>query len=224
MQKIRAEQSLLRLFEQETSIPAVGQVWGGEKAESVPARGQNLIATHAAGRPEGEVIHTDDLADEGTEWLRLWCLLKPVIETTDFIRFEMTPGDIAKRSRMNQGGQGIPQFGEYSLQAGMKEQRFIVANKEVIELQIKLWYINAKSKQIGGDFGDGGHRWDQKSGDRGRGFRLPTGHRVGVFVALGDHPVTGCALRNGWRLFLQCRTASRRRLIACFGPGVGVFS
>jgi hypothetical protein len=123
---------------------------------------------------------------------------------------------------MDQGGQAIAQVGEHSLQAVLKEQRFIVADQEVIELRIKLLHTNPDYIQIESDLVDGGHRWNQKSGICGRGFRLSTGQRVRVLVALGDHLVTGGAPRNGWRLFLQCRTAIRRQPVEYFGAGVGL--
>ena len=83
--------------------------------------------------------------------------MKPLVERAAFIRFKVTPGDMPEFRGVDQLGDCFPQGREHPLEPRVKEQRFLVAHKEVIELHIEVRNINREPEKVRGNFVDGGH-------------------------------------------------------------------
>ncbi len=124
---------------------------------AILARGQDIVGRHAARGADGEIVHAHELADERADGLGLGRELQPVVERADFVGFKVAPGDVPELRGINQRGDGFPQGREHPLEPRVKEQRFLVAHEEMIELHVEVRDVNGEPEQVGGDFIDVHH-------------------------------------------------------------------
>jgi hypothetical protein len=83
--------------------------------------------------------------------------LQPVVERAAFVGLEVAPGDVPQLRGIDERGDGVSQGREHRLEPRVKEQRFLVAHEEVIELHVEFRDVNGEPENVGGDFVDGGH-------------------------------------------------------------------
>jgi hypothetical protein len=69
----------------------------------------------------------------------------------------MAETDMAQVRQADQPGHCVPNFREHAAQTGVKQQRFVVPNQEVIELQISPGGIDRNSINIRSNLMDGCH-------------------------------------------------------------------
>jgi len=127
-------------------FPPVRNVRRTIEPVAILARVQDIFGRHAARGPDGEIIHTHELADERADRLGLRRDLQPVVERTAFVGFEVTPGDMPQFCGINQRGDGFPQGREHPLESRMKEQRFLVAHEEMIKLHVEVRNGNYRNR------------------------------------------------------------------------------
>src|SRR5262245_64766816 len=96
MEKCVTEQLFARFLKQYTCIPAVRNVRRAMEAKAVFARDKDVVRRHAARGPDGEIVHTHELADERANGLGLRRDLQPFVERTAFVGFKMAPRDVPK--------------------------------------------------------------------------------------------------------------------------------
>jgi hypothetical protein len=69
----------------------------------------------------------------------------------------MTETDPPDRCGVNDPRHGFPYDREHALHAGMKEQRLLVFDEELVELKFELGFVGRNAIDIRSDLGDGGH-------------------------------------------------------------------
>lgn len=74
------------------------------------------------------------------------------------VGFKVAPREMSEFRRIDQGGDAFPQGGKHSLEPRVKEQGFLVAHQEMIELHVNLRDVNREPEKVGGDLMDGGHQ------------------------------------------------------------------
>jgi hypothetical protein len=62
----------------------------------------------------------------------------------------MAPGDVAQFGRIDQRGHGRVQLGEHRAVARVKQQRLLVADEEVVELQVEVGVVDRQAEDVGG--------------------------------------------------------------------------
>lgn len=157
MEQVGAKERLARFLKKHPRVPAVGQMRRAMKPVTILTRGEDIVSRHTTRRADGEVVHGDELADERADGLGLRREFQPVIERANFVGFKVAPGDVSEFRGINQRRDGFPQSREHPLESSVKEQRFLVAHEEVIELHIKVRDVDGKTEKVGGNFVDGGH-------------------------------------------------------------------
>src|SRR4029077_19458311 len=75
------------------------------------------------------------------------------------IGLEMTKADPPDRGGIDQCGHGVAHGRKQPLHAGVIQQRLLIAHEKLIELEIALRNKRGDPINIGGDFGDLGHRF-----------------------------------------------------------------
>src|SRR5215510_11210042 len=127
--------------------------------EPMAAGIQSLVGRQAARRPDREVLDVDCRSDLAARPLRVRRDREPVVQRAAFVDLEMTPANPPQRGRVDDPGDGIANLGKHLSHAGVKQQRFLVTDEKVVELQIELRDVDGDAKQVLGDFVDLCHGW-----------------------------------------------------------------
>jgi hypothetical protein len=132
----------------------VGQVFGRAKTKAVFPGGQHISIGQTAGRPNRVVVHAYNRADQAARGLRRGRQLEPLIERAALVRFEVAEGDPTQLRRIQHAADSFAHQGKHGAQARMKQQRFVVPNQEVVELQLKLRHVYANAMHVRGNLVD----------------------------------------------------------------------
>ena len=138
MEEVGAEEGLVRFLEENAGVPAVRHVGRGDESELVPAGGKHIVAGEDAGRANGEVIHADHGSYESADGLGRWGDLEPLVEAAALVGLEVAEADVAELGWVDQARDLFTQQREHTPQSGVKEERFVVADQKVAELEIDL--------------------------------------------------------------------------------------
>jgi len=77
---------------------------------------------------------------------------EPVVEGAAFVHLEVAPADPPDRRRIQNTRNGVAHIREHTAHPGVEEERLLVANQEVIELQVNLRDVDRDAEQVGGQF------------------------------------------------------------------------
>jgi hypothetical protein len=108
-------------------------------------------------RAVGEVRQVHERPDHPRDRLRVRRHLQPVVERAALIDLEVTEADPAELGRIDDPLHRLEHLGEHPPHARVVEERLIIHDEEVIELQVDLAEEDADAVDAGGDFSDEGH-------------------------------------------------------------------
>ena len=157
MEEIRAEQH--PVAPRRTARRHPSRVAGAASAPtgSDGARSQDLARPQRARRTRREILHVDHGADLTAGGLRVGRDGEPFVQRAALVHFEVTPANPAQRGRIDQAGHRLAHLREHPPHAGVEQQRLLVLDEEVVELQVELRSENRDSEDVWGDFVDLGH-------------------------------------------------------------------
>jgi hypothetical protein len=115
------------------------------------SRRERVSGGKREGRPVCEVSDVDHGSDLAARGLRLRGSSEPLIQRAAFVHFEVAPTDPAKRCRIDQLADRFPQSGKHLSHPGVEEQRFLVSNEKVIELQVEGRDVDADPEHVASD-------------------------------------------------------------------------
>src|SRR5512143_1995318 len=130
---------------------------GGMEAEPILPGVENVLIQKPARRAGREIGDIDECRHDRTKRLCKRGHLEPLIQGTALVRFEMTETDPPDRCGVNDPRHGFPYDREHALHSGMKEQRLLVFDEELVELKLEPGFVGRNAIDIGSDLGDGGH-------------------------------------------------------------------
>ena len=157
VQQVRAQQHAVGLLEQHAGVPAVRQMRRGHEAEPVATRLEPLVDAQRTRRAVREVVDVDHRADDADDRGRLGGNRQPLVERAALVHLEVAPADPPQRRRVDHFRQRLAHLREHPAHAGVEEERLLVADQEMIELQIERLGIHADAVEIRGHFVDSGH-------------------------------------------------------------------
>ena len=157
VQQVGAEEHAGRLVVEVAGVPAVRQVRGGQEAQGVRAGREGLAVGELPHLAERVVADAHEGAVGAARGLRVPCLLQPVVERPALVRLEVAEGDPAQRLGVHDLPDGVAHPLEHAPRAGVVEQRLLVADQELAELQIGLLDVRADAEDVRRDLADGGH-------------------------------------------------------------------
>src|SRR5665811_1797465 len=100
--------------------------------------------------------------------LRIPRLLQPVVQGPALVRLEMAESDPAQRRRVHDLSDSVAYAFEHASRTRVVEQRLLVADQELAELQIDLLDVGADAEDVRRDLADRGHLFAQSRGVRVR--------------------------------------------------------
>jgi hypothetical protein len=89
--------------------------------------------------------------------------LKPGIQRAAFVGLEVTEADVPNRRRVDDARYCFAHHREHASQSSVKQERFVIPDEEVIELEVDLGHKNRHSVYIGRYFSDVRHAANQDS-------------------------------------------------------------
>src|SRR5262249_50201722 len=98
-----------------------------------------------------EVVDVDGSTHLAANRLRARRNGEPLVQRTTLVHLEMTPADPTQRGWIDQRGDRVAHLREHAPHPGVKQERLIVLDQEMIELQVELRRINGNAEQVGCD-------------------------------------------------------------------------
>src|SRR5215510_16554674 len=154
-----------------------------DEAEAMVAGVDHLVGCKATGRASGKILEVHEDTDLAAGRLRPRGDRQPIVEGSTFIHLEMAPTDPANRRRIKDTRNGVPYIREHTAHSGMEEERLLVPDQEVIELEVNLRNVDGDAEQVGGNFVDARHELPPVPAWPGFGFR---DSQSGTFGSLGE--------------------------------------
>jgi len=127
------------------------------EAKPVFPRVDNLLLRDPAGRPDGEIGEVDERRHDRTKRLRLRSRLEPLVQGSTFVRLEMAETQPPDRCGIDDSRDGFPNVRKVALHAGVKEQRLVILDEELIELKLVVVVVVRNAVDVGCDLGDVRH-------------------------------------------------------------------
>src|SRR5688572_3752273 len=158
MKEVGAEQHSIALVEQHARVPPVRQVWRWHPLETVSSGVQDVTGLQCTRRTDREILHVDHRANLATRRLSAWRCREPFVERAAFVHLEVAPANPPERSRIDDPCNGVAYIRKHSPHARVKEQRLIVLDEKMVELQVELGNVNRNPENVWGDLVDVGHR------------------------------------------------------------------
>ena len=130
---------------------------GGIEAEPILPGVENVLFHNPSRRPGREIGNIDECRHDRAKRLRKRCHLEPLVQGSALVRLEMTESDPPDRCGVDDPRHGFPYSWKHALHAGMKEQRFLVLDEEMVELKFELGFVDRNAIDVRSDLGDNGH-------------------------------------------------------------------
>src|SRR5262245_21713591 len=121
------------------------------KAEEVFPCGERFALCETAGWPDGEIIYANQGSYHAAGSLGPWGDLQPMVQGSAFVRLKMAETDPSNLRWIHQALDSLSHLRKHGLVSGMKQQRFVIPDEEVIELQIECRRKNGDAEYLGGD-------------------------------------------------------------------------
>src|SRR5438874_816833 len=157
LQDIRAEERAFGLLEEETRVPAVGHVRRAAVAEAVPPGRDDLAVRERARRPVGDVVHADDGAHDAARGLRPGGAREPVVQRAALVGLEVAEADPTDTRGVDDLGHRVAHHGEHLAEPGVEEERLVVTDQELVELEVGLGDEGRDAEEVGRNLGHLGH-------------------------------------------------------------------
>jgi hypothetical protein len=110
------------------------------KLKAVLACRKSLAIPQPPRRTDRKVVHADQRSEHAANRLGLRRNFEPVIQSTTFIRLEMTEPNVTDLRRIDDSRHSFLDGREHSFQPRVEEQRLVVFDEKVIELELELRY------------------------------------------------------------------------------------
>ncbi|MBP1688189.1 MAG: hypothetical protein H6Q33_4332 [Deltaproteobacteria bacterium] len=110
---------------------------------------EHLIVRQAAGWACGEVVQIHHRTDDTAYGLRRRRDGKPFVQRPALIRFEVAEADPAQARGVQHRRDGVPRGGEHVLEAGMHEERRVILQQKLVELDAVLGRERRNTIQVG---------------------------------------------------------------------------
>ena len=114
----------------------MGQMRGRDQSIAVASRVDRLVGSQPPRRTIGKVVQVHERADLGADRLRLRRLGEPLVQRAAFVDFEVAPADPPQCGRVDDLCDRLTDRREHPAHARVKQERLLVADDEVIELQV----------------------------------------------------------------------------------------
>jgi hypothetical protein len=124
------------------------------EAEAVPSRDEGLVRLQPARRPVREIRDVDHRAEFSAHWDGVWGFRQPFVERAALVDLEVAPADPAKARGIDQRRHGLAHRRKHASHARVEQQRLVVSDEEVIELEVESRHVHTDPIQILGDFVD----------------------------------------------------------------------
>jgi hypothetical protein len=154
VKQVRAEQHAIALLEEHARIPPVRQVGRRHPPEPMTAGLDHLARCQAARRAVAEVFEIHRGAQLAAGRLCIRRNREPLVERSALVHLEVAPADPPQRRGIDHASHRVPHFRKHLPHARVKQERFRVADEEVVELQVELRNVDGNAKQVLGDFVD----------------------------------------------------------------------
>jgi hypothetical protein len=133
-----------------------GRPRAGAEAEPAAARVEDLAVGEPLGRPDREVGDVDHRRDHLADRLGVRGGLQPEVHRPAFVGLEMAEADPPDARRVDHARDRFAERREAGPESCREQQRLLVADQEVVELQTDVGSVLAEAEDVRGDLGDGG--------------------------------------------------------------------
>src|SRR6266498_1559802 len=102
----------------------------------------------------GEVVHHNHCAYNATCSFCMWSNLKPLIQGATLVRLKVTETNPTQFLRLHDRSHSLERQGKHFLEPGMHDERFIIADEELVKLDTIIGMKRRNTKNVRCDFID----------------------------------------------------------------------
>src|SRR5262245_7274523 len=152
-EQVRAQQGALGLVEEQAGVPAMRHVRGRQKAQPMPAQRDDLAVGEPPRGAVGEIVDRHVATDEATQRLRFRCDAQPLIQGAALVGLEVAESDPAQTRGIDDRTHTRECRLEHLLESRMHQERLVVPDQELVELNPVVGMEGRNPIRVRGDFG-----------------------------------------------------------------------
>ena len=126
-------------------------VGGRAEAVALGPRLKRFAVLQQLRRPSREIHQVDDSGDEPADRLRVRGQREPIVERAPLVGLEVTAVDPTQLAGLDEPQHGFLEVRKHAAQAGVHQQRLVVADEKVVELHADLRVHDRQAEDVGSD-------------------------------------------------------------------------